>query len=616
MPPVRAARLRLLALWVAVGAHAAAVTAVGGFSLNSLLGGRFTEYRPDVLATWLGLMSAPALLLSPFLGVVAGSRWSWPTLLGAIATAAGLIAWAAFTPNAPWLSVAGVLAILTAYSLVAVVAQLPSVSRHTTLRLPTVFVVIGSALLAGWLIGFQLGVMPTDGTARPAGYATALAALALASLLPARLPRPDAIALTEGFVRPFLAGARDAVGHRCARFALIGLFIWAFVAVLVLVGLLRLVDAGASAETWRRVTFGWFAAGLVGGLVLSAYRRHPFRHAWFVPYAATAAFASFLVMRFGGVGPVSLVIVGLALGATLTPLLNAYQTWTTPRLHGVAAGLALGGACAMALIVAVVLPSPADLLAARNRTLHVLIGVSAIAMVGAWRGFARALVEGTVEFPLSVMYRTRALGPGATLLSPRGPYLVIANHASWFDPLWLGQVLPAPTIPMMTSKFYDLPVISWLMRYVFGTIRVPEAAYRHEAPELREAVAALNRGECVVLFPEGYLRRKEEQPLRRFGRGVWQILSDRPTTPIFACWIEGNWGSYFSFQGGPPTKNKPFDFWRTIRIGIVGPFTVDAAMLDDHMATRTFLMHQVNSARAPLGLEPLFLPAVSEGEKE
>jgi 1-acyl-sn-glycerol-3-phosphate acyltransferase len=214
------------------------------------------------------------------------------------------------------------------------------------------------------------------------------------------------------------------------------------------------------------------------------------------------------------------------------------------------------------------------------------------------------------------LYKVRTFGPGVEHLPTRGPCLVIANHAAWFDPLFVAKDLPLPITPMMTSKFYDLPVLSWIMRNIIGTIRVPEAPIRHEAPELLEAVAALDRGACIVLFPEGYLRRKEEQPLRRFGRGVWKILADRPDTPVFACWIDGNWGSYFSFKDGPPTKNKRFDVRRRLRIGVIGPIKVDPAILADHMATRTFLMNQVAAAREPLGLEPLDLATVSEGDKE
>jgi 1-acyl-sn-glycerol-3-phosphate acyltransferase len=227
-------------------------------------------------------------------------------------------------------------------------------------------------------------------------------------------------------------------------------------------------------------------------------------------------------------------------------------------------------------------------------------------------------MELTAEAFFWPIYRIRAFGPGVAHLPLRGPYLVIGNHAGWFDPLFFAKVLPAPITPMMISTFYDLPVISWLMRHVFGTIRVPDKAVRHEAPELKEAVAALDRGECVVLFPESYLRRKEEVPLRRFGRGIWQILHDRPDTPLFACWIEGAWGSFVSYRGGPPAKGKRPDFWRSIRIGVLGPIAVDPATLADHMATRRFLMQQVSEARKPLGLEPLTVPVVheAEGEKE
>ena len=55
--------------------------------------------------------------------------------------------------------------------------------------------------------------------------------------------------------------------------------------------------------------------------------------------------------------------------------------------------------------------------------------------------------------------------------------------------------------PMMTARFYDLPVMGWLMR-VFGTIRVPDKALKKDAPEIQEAIAALDRGECVVSILE------------------------------------------------------------------------------------------------------------------
>jgi 1-acyl-sn-glycerol-3-phosphate acyltransferase len=171
---------------------------------------------------------------------------------------------------------------------------------------------------------------------------------------------------------------------------------------------------------------------------------------------------------------------------------------------------------------------------------------------------------------------------------------------------------------MMTSKFYDLPVMRRLM-VLFGIIRVPDQPLKKDAPEIQEAVAALDRGECVVIFPEGYLRRTDDRPLRRFGQGVWQILQARPGTPVFAAWIEGGWGSYTSYAGGAPTKNKKKDFRRPIDVGLSAAVTVPPEVLAEHLATRIHLMNLVSRARAHIGLEPLppfKLPEKAEDESE
>src|SRR4029077_5207621 len=125
-----------------------------------------------------------------------------------------------------------------------------------------------------------------------------------------------------------------------------------------------------------------------------------------------------------------------------------------------------------------------------------------------------------IEFLLIPMYRIRATGPGMAAFPPSGPLIVIANHSAWFDPVWLAKVLPRRLIPMMTSVFYDLPVMRWLMVHVAHAIRVQASKFRRDVPELEEAIAALDRGECVVIFPEGAMRRREDRPLRLFGQGV------------------------------------------------------------------------------------------------
>ena len=235
-----------------------------------------------------------------------------------------------------------------------------------------------------------------------------------------------------------------------------------------------------------------------------------------------------------------------------------------------------------------------------------------------WATLHRAATEIFFEMPLTVAYAIRSGGPGLYQLPSAGPVLVVANHACWFDPLFVSKALPRPATPMMTARFYSIWFIRPLLKYIFRVIVVPESPMRREAPELKLAIAALDRGECVLLFPEGYLRRKEDVPLRRFGQGVWQILKDRPDTPVVACWVEGGWGAWCSFYNGLPTKNKKMDFRRRIRVGLSEPEAIPAELLGDHLRTRVYLMNRVRAVRGTLGLPELpvvELPARSDVEE-
>jgi 1-acyl-sn-glycerol-3-phosphate acyltransferase len=182
--------------------------------------------------------------------------------------------------------------------------------------------------------------------------------------------------------------------------------------------------------------------------------------------------------------------------------------------------------------------------------------------------------------------------------------------------MWLAKVLPRTMIPMMTSVFFDHWLLRWTMIYLFDAIRVEAAGFRREIPELKKAVEALDEGKCLVIFPEGRLRRTEEQPLKMFGQGVWHIIRERPNVPVVVCWIEGGFGCYFSYYKGPPMKNKPVDFRRPLGIAVGEPEVIDAEILADHRKLRQYLMEKCGQIRKELGLEPIVLQATEADASE
>jgi 1-acyl-sn-glycerol-3-phosphate acyltransferase len=633
MAPHRVARLQLLILCLAVTCRTSAYAAATYLCLSLLQNHVYAAYSPGTLAAWLGICSIPALILVPIIGPLGGSRWNRTIQVGGSLLMLLALVWANFGTDVSWLSVVGIMSLELAFfgpAVICAVSALTTAARisATMTRLWLVLSAVGGF----WLFA---GLNYVVGRTSPA-FVLGFAIASTLAMLVAKCRPMEPISLGQGFFKPFVTGVREALAHRRSRHALVGLWLWGFVALTVLVSQLRaeaLFESERRNELMRQLQVCWlgtaddwidltnwrFASAMVVGILVTALNRSPYRHAGFVLYAALTSVLAILWLRSGDLPTAPLMLLGFALGLAIAPLLSFYLTWGSAKHHGVAIALVVAGWCAGAIVLAVfVVNFGDDPIGVPPRTpfLNVLLGVTALAFVAGIASFFRPAFELTLEVLFWPIYRIRSFGADTAKLPERGPYIVIGNHAAWFDPLFIAKIVPTPIVPMMISKFYDVPVIAWIMRHVIGTIRVPDKAVRHEAPELKEAVAALDRGECVVVFPEGYLRRKEEVPLKRFGRGIWQILKDRPATPVFACWIEGTWGSYLSHRGGPPMKGKRMDFWRSIRIGVIGPVAIDPKMLDDHMATRTFLMRQVSEARRPLGLEPLTLSVDPDAEGE
>jgi 1-acyl-sn-glycerol-3-phosphate acyltransferase len=361
-------------------------------------------------------------------------------------------------------------------------------------------------------------------------------------------------------------------------------------------------------DATRRAPVLWLVAGAVAGAVVPLLYWAPYRVLGLAAYAAAGWLAAAVYGVATGHWPGW--AHGLALGVVVGSLTRGRRgPEPVEENYRLIAAVLLGAAVAWGFVV-------------RGRPFdwagYYVLAIAAVLTVWAWARLFRPVFEITCEPVVWLMYRIRGAGPGRADFPRTGPCIVIANHACWLDPLFLAKVIPRPITPMMTARFYDLPVIRRLM-VAFGVIRVPEKALKKDAPEVREAVAALDRGECVVIFPEGYLRRSEDRVLRRFGQGVWQILKARPDTPVFGCWIEGAWGSYTSYFNGPPTKNKKKDFRRPIAVGVSAATAVPPEALADHLRTRIHLMNLVASARAHAGLPPLppfELPARDDSEAE
>jgi 1-acyl-sn-glycerol-3-phosphate acyltransferase len=354
--------------------------------------------------------------------------------------------------------------------------------------------------------------------------------------------------------------------------------------------------------------------GAAGGSFLAGLQGHPTRVLGLVPIAATGLAVTLGWATLRDSPSDFLCVLAGALGGLIhVPLVAGYQAGLPADARG--NGMALVNAAALAgmALLGLLLAGLAGLPVVGPAGLPWVVTVLAAAGAAlAWHGGLRDTYDLLLQTLFWPFYRVRGRGPGLEQVPRSGPLLVIANHTSLFDAIWLARLLPRRLTGLLTSVYYDRPVLHFMATRILHAIRVEAAPYRREAPELAEVIAALDRGEGVLIFPEGQVRRRADQPLRPFARGIWHVLKERPATPVLVCWVEGGWGSFASYAGGPPLKNKRLDWRRPIGVAMAAPQVLDAALLDDHRATRSHLLQACLDARRHLGLEPLPPPTVRE----
>jgi len=164
-----------------------------------------------------------------------------------------------------------------------------------------------------------------------------------------------------------------------------------------------------------------------------------------------------------------------------------------------------------------------------------------------------------------------------------GPAVVVANHVSFIDFLFVGVALPRLPHFVMHHAHWRSPALRWF----FDLHRVIPIAPRKEDPAMmRAALDAIDRalaaGELVMIFPEGDMTH--DGALGPIRSGVERIVARRPV-PVIPVGLRGLWGSFFSRAGGTePMKGKGPRRGRSPVEVVVGPPIDPAAVDADRLA--------------------------------
>ncbi len=118
---------------------------------------------------------------------------------------------------------------------------------------------------------------------------------------------------------------------------------------------------------------------------------------------------------------------------------------------------------------------------------------------------------------------------GREHLPRSGPLLLAANHRSFLDPFVIGTLVRRPVYYMAKRELFEKRWQAWILN-ALGAFPVDRGAGDGDA--MATARAILERGDCVVVFPEG--TRMRRRPLGEPKRGVGRLALETgaPVAPI------------------------------------------------------------------------------------
>jgi glycerol-3-phosphate dehydrogenase (NAD(P)+) len=118
---------------------------------------------------------------------------------------------------------------------------------------------------------------------------------------------------------------------------------------------------------------------------------------------------------------------------------------------------------------------------------------------------------------------------GREHLPRSGPLLLASNHRSFLDPFVIGTLVRRPVYYMAKRELFEKRWQAWILN-ALGAFPVDRGAGDGDA--MATARAILERGDCVVVFPEG--TRVRPGPLGDPKRGVGRLALETgaPVAPV------------------------------------------------------------------------------------
>ncbi|RME32764.1 MAG: 1-acyl-sn-glycerol-3-phosphate acyltransferase [Thermoflexia bacterium] len=142
----------------------------------------------------------------------------------------------------------------------------------------------------------------------------------------------------------------------------------------------------------------------------------------------------------------------------------------------------------------------------------------------------RRALKGLARYLVRVLVRVEAVG--LERIPPSGPLLLINNHINFLDPVLSYLLAPRHLVGFSKFENFAHPLLGPLVR--FGDA-IPVRRGTADLPAIRAALDALERGEVLLIDPEGTRSHHGRLQPARTGVVLLALRSSAPILPV-AIW--------------------------------------------------------------------------------